>query len=414
MSRSQLPESCRDCPLFDEAHVRGWGVGESPLILGEAPGYQEVKKGQPFIGQSGQLLRETLRQSGVDPDEVYITNSVLCHPPGNETPNLEMIGLCEPRLAQEVALVKPTKILCVGGIALTAALRATKALPITKWRGRGFWSEWGGRQIYTVATYHPAAVLRTPDLFRDLARDIQKWAANDAPIAPPRLHQVVCETKLQVEDALATLIKAASEGYAILSCDLETTGFSPLTSEIISLGLGCEVVNKRRQSPDGITVVIPGWMLKSRQVQIPVHDLLTGASFKGTLGFHNMKFDLQFLDVLFNEHVRPPHVLDSMLLSYLLDERPVGGMFQVHGLKAQARIRYDAADYDFDFNKYEKLSQDEKTASLGQMYDYQALDLYYTAKLCRELADEVRDESTKLMNVHHQLLTTASFAFTEI
>jgi DNA polymerase-1 len=428
MSRNSLPLSCRDCPLMSEGHVRGYGVGESPMILGEAPGHTEVKQGRPFVGMSGQLLRKTLEQLGADPDEIYMTNSVLCHPPGNKLqPYVEAVELCAKRLQRETGIVRPTKILAVGGIALRAVLRAGKATPITKHRGRGFWSEWPNwewpesterfKPIYTVATYHPAAVLRTPDLFRDMARDIEKWLANDAPMAPPKITTLVCTSPAHVGEAFETLIHTAQHGFATISCDLETTGFNPLSDKILSFGFGCETLpregyRKRKGDPDGLAVIVPQFLLKRRSVLRDIHSLLT--EYPAVIGGHNIKFDLQFVNALFGENVRPQHVVDSMMLSYLLDERPVGGMWQVHGLKAQARIRYDAEDYDFNFDKFMKLSSEEQDASLGNMYRYQAQDLYYTARLCRELQAEVRKESPRLIDVHDRLLVPGSLAFAEI
>jgi uracil-DNA glycosylase family 4 len=419
VSRSALPKSCRDCPLGNEPHVCGYGVGESLMIIGEAPGYTEVKHGQPFVGESGKLLRATLSQAGIDLDEdVYMTNSVLCHPPGNKTPSMEMVESCASRLAKEIELVQPTKILAVGGIALTAVMAARKPLPITKWRGKGFWTNWRERRIYTVATYHPAAILRTPDLFRDFAGDIEKWVTHDAPMPEPKLVELVCEKPEHVKPAIEELLAAANRGYALISCDLETTGFSPISNSILAVGFGCELVpqagRKRKGDPDGLAVVIPGRLLKASSVRRVVYDLLTGKTFKGTLGFHNGKFDLQFLDMLYNEGIRPPRLIDSMLLSYLLDERPIGSQFAVHSLKAQARIRYDAADYMFNFDKYFKKSKEEQEAELKTMHHYQAQDLYYTARLCREMPEEANKDSERLMKVHDELLIPASLAFTEV
>lgn len=362
------------------------------MVVGEAPGNTEVSRKQPFVGQAGRLLRVALRAAGIDPDEVYYTNSVLCHPPGNKTPGIAQVKACRPRLEEELALIAPSKILTVGGTALTAVLRADKAVPITRWHGRGIWTEWGGRMIYTLATYHPAAVLRDGDYFRDFGDDVEKWAKYDSPMPDLKVSFVVPAT-------LGTAVRslAAIENLDDLTIDLETTGPDPLVDRIISCGIGNDVSG----------VIINPFLLRVPLMRTALLHFFT-QTYGGEFALWNAKFDIQFLDVYFKKFIRP-RAVDGMLQHYLLDERPISGKYRAHGLKAQARIRYDAEDYDFDFSK-----PLVGASRMWELYNYQAKDLGYTSRLKRDQAVDMDKESPHLKTLLYNLLMPATFTLAEM
>lgn len=397
MSRNLLPTRCERCPLQARPTVQGYGPGDSPTVVGEAPGATEVGRHQPFVGQAGRLLRTVLKQVGFDPEEVFYTNSCLCRPPGNKTPGIAQVKACRPRLEEELVLVAPAKILTVGGIALTAVLRADKAVPITRWHGRGMWTEWGGRMVYTLGTYHPAAVLRDTDYFRDFADDVQKWFEYSSPL--PDL-----ETSYVVPSAVGTAQKSlnAIERLDDLTIDLETTGPDPIVDRIISVGIGNDTAG----------VLINPFLLRKPLMQTLLKRFLT-ETYAGEFALWNAKFDIQFLDVYFNECIRPRSA-DGMLMHYLLDERPISGKYRAHGLKAQARIHYDADDYDFDFGLVGTNWPPLTAERLEELYAYQAKDLAYTSRLKRDLQQEMDGESPKLMSLLDRLLMPATFALAEI
>lgn len=399
--------------MLDSPVVKGYGMADGPMILGEAPGAQEVAKGVPFVGEAGKILRATLQAVGADPEECYITNSVICRPPGNATPTPDHIECCSLRLGKEISLIQPTKILAVGSVALTAVLHAPKSLPITKWRGRGFWSPWGTRDIYTVATYHPAAVLRDAELFRDFASDIEKWWTHDHPMLEPILTEYVPESPEEAIKLLNALQRAA--GAPFISVDLETTGKDAYYDDTMTYGYGTLFDFDKEpdgKTADGMTVIIPSVLTKDPALRTRMQSLVTNESFDGWVSFQNMKFDLKFIYYLLDAFARPEKPLDTMLLSYVLDERPASGRFQVHGLKAQARVRYDAAEYEINFDKFFAQSQEEQDAQKPELYHYQSLDLYYTARLAYDLTKEVEKEG--LQPVVDKLLLPGTLAFTEI
>jgi DNA polymerase len=133
------------------------------MVVGEAPGEQEDRQGEPFVGKSGQLLDNMLRALGLSrqaeasPDparQVYIANTLKCRPPGNRNPQPDELAQCEPFLVRQIALVRPRIILAMGRFAVQALLRSDE--PIGRLRGRVH--RYQG--VPLVVTYHPAYLLR--------------------------------------------------------------------------------------------------------------------------------------------------------------------------------------------------------------------------------------------------------------
>lgn len=161
---------CTKCPLH-ESRTRGVpGVGDRNarlMLIGEAPGYHEDQQGEPFVGPAGQLLDRILAAIELDRHQVYITNVIKSRPPNNRTPRAEEIAACRPYLDRQVDLVDPEIICTLGTVATQAVLGTTKSL--SKLRGRIH--EWKGRLV--VPTYHPAALLRNPQLKRPTWEDMK-------------------------------------------------------------------------------------------------------------------------------------------------------------------------------------------------------------------------------------------------
>jgi DNA polymerase len=132
------------------------------MVIGEAPGEQEDRQGEPFVGPAGQLLDRMLaaiglsRQAGAAERQVFIANTLKCRPPRNRNPAPEELQQCTPYLARQVALVQPRVILAMGRFAVQTLLATDE--PIGRLRGRVH--RWQGRAV--VVTYHPAYLLRQP------------------------------------------------------------------------------------------------------------------------------------------------------------------------------------------------------------------------------------------------------------
>lgn len=153
--------ACTRCGLEATRTQTVFGVGNRStdwLVVGEAPGADEDRQGEPFVGRAGQLLNSMIRALGFQREQVYIANVLKCRPPGNRDPQPHEVRCCLPYLHRQIALIRPKIILCVGRIAAQNLL-ATDT-PIGKLRGRLYRLEPGGTPV--VVTYHPAYLLRSP------------------------------------------------------------------------------------------------------------------------------------------------------------------------------------------------------------------------------------------------------------
>jgi DNA polymerase len=153
---------CRACGLCETRTQTVFGVGDRRaelLVIGEAPGADEDREGEPFVGRAGQLLNRMLGAIGLSRQEVYIANILKCRPPGNRDPRPEEVLRCEPYLMRQIEMLRPRVILAVGRIAAQTLLRTD----LTLGRLRGRWLELGPESIPLRVTYHPAYLLRSPD-----------------------------------------------------------------------------------------------------------------------------------------------------------------------------------------------------------------------------------------------------------
>ena len=150
--------TCTRCGLAATRTQVVFGVGDPTadlLVVGEGPGAEEDRRGQPFVGRSGQLLdRLILEEMGLTRDRIYIANVVKCRPPDNRDPRPDEIEACNPWLTRQLELIAPKVVLTVGNFA-TRTLLGTKE-GITRVRGRSY--PFGGAVL--IPTFHPAAVLR--------------------------------------------------------------------------------------------------------------------------------------------------------------------------------------------------------------------------------------------------------------
>ena len=130
------------------------------MFVGEAPGAEEDRQGLPFVGRAGQLLNEMLEEIGLSREDVFIANVLKSRPPGNRDPQPLEIEACRPYLFEQVRLIEP-KVVCTLGNFATKLLSGNPA-GITKVRGTPQVHELGGRTVFLLPLFHPAAALRTP------------------------------------------------------------------------------------------------------------------------------------------------------------------------------------------------------------------------------------------------------------
>ena len=164
---------CTRCDLHRTRTRAVLGVGDRHaqwLVVGEAPGAEEDRQGEPFVGRAGQLLDAMLRAIGLARGHnVYIANILKSRPPGNRDPDPAEVAACLPYLERQIELIRPRLILAVGRIAMQNLL-GTQA-PLGRMRGQVF--EFGRLKTALIVTYHPAYLLRKPEDKRKTWEDLK-------------------------------------------------------------------------------------------------------------------------------------------------------------------------------------------------------------------------------------------------
>ena len=165
--------NCHQCPLSRTRQHAVMGRGDHHadiMFIAEAPGAREDEAGYPFVGPAGQLLDELLKSSSLNREEIYITNILKCHPPGNREPAEQEKTACFPFLKYETYLLKPKIIVCLGRVAAQRII--SPDFKITKQHGT--WIERKGCSL--TAIYHPSALLRDPGKIDLTKRDLMEIA----------------------------------------------------------------------------------------------------------------------------------------------------------------------------------------------------------------------------------------------
>lgn len=163
-------EDCHACPLGNTRTKLVFGVGNPNadlMFVGEAPGEQEDLSGTPFVGRAGQLLDRYLEAVDIRRDQVYIANILKCRPPKNRDPLPEEEDACIGYLREQVRLIRPKIIVCLGRIAAMRLIKPNYRITAE----HGTWVEKGSFAM--TAVYHPAALLRDPRKKEDMLEDMK-------------------------------------------------------------------------------------------------------------------------------------------------------------------------------------------------------------------------------------------------
>jgi uracil-DNA glycosylase family 4 len=179
-------KDCQRCPLAATRTTVVFGSGNANadlMFVGEAPGAEEDRQGLPFVGRAGALLTELLGEIGLGREDVFIANTLMCRPPGNRDPQPVEIESCSPYLEQKIALIEPKVVATLGNFA-TKLLTGSRT-GITRVRGTPQVHVLGGRSVFVMPLFHPAAALRTSSLLETLREDVRKLPAMLAD-EPPR------------------------------------------------------------------------------------------------------------------------------------------------------------------------------------------------------------------------------------
>jgi DNA polymerase len=168
--------ACQLCPLYKTRTRPVFGVGNrnaNLLIVGEAPGANEDKQGEPFVGRAGRLLNSMLHAIGLSREDVYIENILKSRPPQNRDPLPEEVAACTPYLKRQIALLQPKVMLALGRIAAHYLLATNE--PMGQLRGHEF--TYSEQRTPLIITYHPAYLLRSPREKRKAWEDLERVTA---------------------------------------------------------------------------------------------------------------------------------------------------------------------------------------------------------------------------------------------
>jgi len=319
------------------------GTGEKKILfIGEAPGEEEDKQGCPFVGPSGQLLRDLLSEIPIDMDECSVTNAVICHPPKNKL-SPKVLGYCRPNLLRTIDDLKPNVIIPLG-------MTATSALLADEWKKDvGAISRWVGWKIpfhtysaWVCPTYHPSYLLRQrhggredPTL-RKIMVDHLSEAVLKKKVSLPTdtLDRLKAQVEVIDKPKQAYLrLKDLSRKKGYLSFDYETTGVKPdrRGHEIVTAAFCLD-------GEDTFSV-----LLHPRHHKV-LSKILQSKRLRKVA--HNLKFEQRWTHAILGHDVTPWY-RDTMLDAHRLDNRP-----GVTSLKFQAFVRLGIPDYSSHIAPY--------------------------------------------------------------
>jgi uracil-DNA glycosylase family 4 len=399
---------CRSCPNGGP-QCKGQGPDTADLVIvGEAPGRDEVRQGTPFVGASGRLLNATLREVGLPRERVYVTNVVMCRPTDSSgkdsPPTKEMIRSCYSRLVAEIRSRSPKIVLCVGATAAQVLLNTSS--PITEVKGSLNWNEDIG--CFVLATYHPAAVLHGAtgffdDIFEHTRRAVQ--LASGLLSFPEPHFKLKWEYIDQLDRGLEVIRKV---GYKpVLGYDTEAktylkTGPRPAMDEWIMM-----------QIDDGEASY--AWnmreLLHFEEFREALRWLFSRIGIKWIL--HNWSYEKQVF--LANGMPIPQDVSDVMVLGLGLTERG-----EQVGLEALAGAYCNAPFYKdvlYSNRKYDAPPHQwhvgpQNATEWLRLADYGCHDAHYTRELGRILPKLVKQEGT--LPLCRDLLLPAQDAFGDV
>ncbi len=376
---------CTACSLWKtsaagnvrRAGVYGRGTGKSGLLVaGEALGKNEVLYGMPFVGDAGNLLSQMFREVGIVEDAAYIFNPVRCRPLNNKTPLVSEIRTCQENHASKDLPEHPPKvILLLGAVALRAILNMQK---ITERRGVFYDIEYEGHSIKAIPTFHPANVLRKPELYETVKGDIgrvkeyldsgQEGVEKAASLLPPLKKEFINSESRFLE--WMNYLTQMPEEYFITN-DLETTGLSFVKDIIVSSTFNfIDPTNPNGMYGLGfLTEPRPNWWhadLKNPKIK----EALSKVLLRTRMTFHNGDFDTKFW---WKNGYYVANYFDTLDAHLLIDENsPQGLKFLV------TRYFAEGAGYAQKINEAVGGGAHLADASTEMLLDYNIDDGYFT------------------------------------
>ncbi len=174
-------QSCVKCGLHAGRNTVVFGVGNPQadlMFVGEAPGADEDRQGEPFVGRAGKLLTDIIKAMKYTREDVYIANVLKCRPPGNRNPAPDEVQTCSPYLLRQITLIQPKVIVALGGFAAQMLLDTKTRITALRGKFHEFaLAQQDGHAPAIMPTYHPAYLLRNPSAKREVWEDMQQVMA---------------------------------------------------------------------------------------------------------------------------------------------------------------------------------------------------------------------------------------------
>lgn len=180
-------KQCEKCELYKTRNNVVFGAGNpnsEVIFIGEGPGFNEDQTGVPFVGKAGKLLDKIFDSVDISREDIYIANIVKCRPPENRNPLKEEAIACMPYLREQVRIIKPKILVCLGSVAAKHIISPNFGIM----KEHGKWIKKGG--FYMFATYHPSFLLRMPDKKREAWEDFKKIKEALDSIEKNKLNQI--------------------------------------------------------------------------------------------------------------------------------------------------------------------------------------------------------------------------------
>jgi len=393
--RKHPDAECENCDLYSSgifvpSKFPDGGGKAQYAIVGEAPGFHEAMRGEPFIGESGQLLNSLLKYHNIERRNLLLTNACLCRPKDNATPSQQAIRSCRTRLVGELKQAEPERVLSCGAAASDSIMRSVQ--PITKRRvGNARQSPDG---FTVVPTVHPAYCLRNGDAIEFLERDMRKLYRDMPPWSPPEY--VVADD----EELALTWIDVLSQPSPIgkyvngkrvlvfdIECGIDKDNDYDHPDRYAMLCIGVCYAKGR-------VVVFGERVMNNKKVVNALKALFTNSLLVG----HNAKFDAAGVYPLMGEILI---WFDTMLAHYCVDERP-----GTHALGQLGPEILGTPDWKHEIDKYLGTGKNYDAIPRPQLYKYNAYDDAVTWDLMEYFLVEL--ERHDLRGLHDFLVDAAN------
>jgi uracil-DNA glycosylase family 4 len=379
---------CQNCSLRDRPHVptKTPQGGADIAVIGEKPGYTEVLAQEPYVGQSGKLIKEVLRGHGIDAKQCLLTNAVSCWPEDDANPPDDAIKACKPRLIHELERSGVQRVLATGNFAARSLLQTTDGILEVRVGPPRTAKLPSGKSLVVVPTIHPAYVLRTHDAFTHLITDTGKLTAPPLKWEHPKFKVADTERK-----ALAYI--RFLENFNNFAVDIETdfdkdVAFEhPDDTDILCVGVAYD---------KGHVVVFPGEILRIPIVGKLFGLLLAGARLIAQFG----QFDIPVL-AQFHPDIRL--AADTLLEHYILDERVIK---RLHSLEHMAMELLGTSAWKWMTKQFTQKGQSFGAVPRDVLYFYNSIDCGTTYALDELFMPQL--ERLGLLGLHEFLLRAST------